>query len=143
MRLKDRRTIVTGAASGIGRAIAILFASEGAKVVIADIDSDGGNSVAKEILRSGGEALFVETDVSCGGDVKTMIVMAHNFLTGIDIVVNDAAAFVFGTVEEVGPEDWEKVFGVNVLGSVNSVKESLPYLRATEHPAIVNIASVS
>ncbi|HAE33471.1 MAG TPA: hypothetical protein DCF86_06460, partial [Dehalococcoidia bacterium] len=76
MRLKDRRTIVTGAASGIGRAIAILFASEGAKVVIADIDSDGGNSVAKEILRSGGEALFVETDVSCGGDVKTMIVMA-------------------------------------------------------------------
>ena len=143
MRLKDRRTIVTGAASGIGRAIAILFASEGAKVVIADIDSEGGNSVAKEILRSGGEALFVETDVSCGGDVKTMIVMAHNFLTGIDIVVNDAAAFVFGTVEEVGPEDWEKVFGVNVLGSVNTVKESLPYLRASEHPAIVNIASVS
>ncbi|MEC8891360.1 MAG: glucose 1-dehydrogenase [Chloroflexota bacterium] len=143
MRLKNRRAIVTGASSGIGRAIAVLFASEGAKVVIADIDRSGGKSAVNEITRAGGEALFVATDVSRGIDVELMIEKAYGFLGGIDILVNDAAAFVFGTVEEASATDWERVFSVNVLGSVNTVKESLPYLKESENSAIVNIASVS
>ena len=143
MRLGSRRTIVTGGASGIGRAICQLFAREGSKVVIADIDEHGGNETLSSIKDQGGDAFFVNTDVSSLESVSHLVDEALALMGGLDILVNDAAAFVFGKVEDVTHDDWEKVFGVNVIGPANTVKSSLPYLKQSSAPAIVNIASVS
>ena len=125
MRLESKKVIVTGGASGIGRAICKIFASEGASIVVADIDESGSQETLSQIESAGGKTTAVTTDVSSEDSV------------------NDAAAFIFGKVEDVGYKDWETVFGVNVIGAANTVKHSLPYLKESTSPNIVNIASVS
>jgi len=143
MRLKSKRVIVTGGASGIGRSVCEVFTREGASVVIGDIDSDGGQETVSIISKSGGESFFVQTDVSNEESVENFINTSVELLGGIDIVVNDAAAFIFGTVQDTTREDWEKVFGVNVIGPANIVSKSLPYLKECGNGSVVNIASVS
>jgi len=143
MRLASKKVIVTGGASGIGRSICNIFASEGASIVIADIDESGSQETLRQIESGGGKALAVTTDVSSDDSVSEMIKKATSFLDGIDVLVNDAAAFIFGKVEDVTQRDWETVFGVNVIGASNTVKYSPPYLKQSTSPNIVNIASVS
>lgn len=143
MRLHSKNAVITGGASGIGRAICRVFANEGANVVIADIDERGGSETADLIAEDGGTAMFIPTDVSSIDSVAQMVDACISSVGSIDILVNDAAAFVFGTIETVSPTDWEKVLGVNVLGTANTVKSSLPYLKDSSGAAIVNIASVS
>ena len=143
MRLASKKVIVTGGASGIGRSICNIFASEGASIVIADIDESGSQETLRQIESGGGKALAVTTDVSSDDSVSEMIKKATSFLDGIDVLVNDAAAFIFGKVEDVTQRDWETVFGVNVMGPASTVKHSLPYLKQSTSPNIVNIASVS
>lgn len=142
-RLLDKKIIVTGGASGIGRAICELFASEGGVLVIADIDDDGGQETLQRILETGGRAIFEHTDVTEPRDVEALIIKSVEYMGGIDILVNDAAAFVFGGLEDVSNEDWEKVFSVNVIGSANMIKFAMPYLKVGNGPSVVNIASVS
>src|SRR5512136_2470586 len=91
MRLIDKIAIITGAGSGIGRATAYLFAKEGAKVVIADIDDAGGEETAASIKASGGNAIFVHTDVSIAPEVESLIKTTKASFGRIDIVVNNAA----------------------------------------------------
>ncbi len=143
MRLESKRAVVTGGASGIGRAIGQVFAGEGARVAIADIDEAGGNATAESISGDGGEAFFISTDVSSASSVEHLIQESVDRMGGIDILVNDAAAFVFGGVEEVTQDDWGKVFGVNVIGTANTVRCAMPYLKESAGAAIVNIASIS
>ena len=143
MRLNSKNAVITGGASGIGRAICRVFANEGANIVIADIDERGGSETANLIIEDGGTAIFIPTDVSSIDSVDQMVAACISSVGSIDILVNDAAAFVFGTIETVSPTDWEKVFGVNVLGTANTVKSLLPYLKDSSGAAIVNIASVS
>lgn len=143
MRLRDKRAIVTGGAAGIGRAICELFAAEGARVAIADIDAAGGEETLARIRAAGGEALFATTDVSKESDVERMVKAAADAYGGVDVLVNDAAAFVFGEVQDVSEADWRRVFGVNVIGQAHCVKHTLPHLKAAGGGAIVNIASVS
>ena len=143
MRLKSKKVIVTGGASGIGRAICTVFAAEGASVVVADIDESGSMETLSQIQSEGGQAIAITTDVSSEESVAKMVLASASFLGGIDILVNDAAAFVFGSLENVSRQDWEKVFGVNVIGASNTIKHSLPYLKDSASPNIVNIASVS
>ena len=143
MRLKSKKVIVTGGASGIGRAICTVFAAEGASVVVADIDESGSIETLSQIQSEGGQAIAITTDVSSEESVAKMVLASASFLGGIDILVNDAAAFVFGSLENVSLQDWEKVFGVNVIGASNTIKPSLPYLKDSASPNIVNIASVS
>ena len=90
MRLRDRVAIITGAASGIGRATAQRFAREGAAVVIADINRSGGGACAEEIMASGGNAIFIETDVSEEGDLRRMVEAAVETYGGLDILHNNA-----------------------------------------------------
>ena len=143
MRLQDRVAIVTGGAAGIGRAICELFAEEGATVVVADIDTAGGNATAAAIVDSGRESIFVRTDVSDEQEVAALVESAADRYGAINILVNDAAAFVFGKVEDVTDADWQRVLGVNVLGPAYTVKHVLPHMRRAGGGAIVNIASVS
>ena len=143
MRLKDKVAVVTGGSAGIGRAICELFSEEGARVVIADINVDGGHETARLISEAGGDAAFVETDVSDEDQVANLVEAAVDSYGGINVLVNDAAAFIFGKVEDVTADQWERVIGVNVLGPAYTVKHSLPYLRAAGGGSIVNIASIS
>lgn len=142
-RLEGKNAIVTGSGNGIGRAIAERFASEGARVTVAEIEEDAGQETVGLIEQAGGKAHFVRTDTSDSSSVKESIASAISAHGELDLLVNNAAAFVFGKVEEVTQDDWAKVFGVNVIGYANCVRESLPSMRRNNGGAIVNIASVS
>lgn len=143
MRLNNKSVIVTGGAAGIGRAICEVFAEEGARVVVADIDDVGGAQTVDNIRASGGEATFVLTDVSKEAEVESLISTATTAYGTVNVLVNDAAAFVFGLVENVTDSDWQRVFGVNVIGAAYCVKHVMPVMKANGGGAIVNIASVS
>ena len=143
MRLENKRAIITGAGTGIGRAIAERFCREGAKVMVAEIEEPGGKQTVERILKSGGTAVFQQTDTSLEDSIQSMVERTVSEFGGIDIVVNNAAAFVFGSIEETGPEEWAKVLSVNVLGYANNIKSALPFLKKSKNAAIVNIASVS
>lgn len=142
MRLKSKRIVVTGGSSGIGKAICKLFAEQGARLVIGDLDENGGQETADEIRSAGGDARFLKTDVSNDQEAQALIKYAAAELGGIDIVINNAAAFVFGMVEDVSRKDWEKVMGVNVVGPATIVRYALPHLRKSGVGSIVNMASI-
>ena len=120
MRLKDMVAIITGAGQGIGRAYALRFADEGAKVVIAEINLENAQMVAREIEAKGGEALAIKTDVSDEASTQEMAQKTVERFGRIDILINNAA-FYYGI--GIKPwdawtmEDWNRSFAVNVLGS--------------------------
>ena len=143
MRLQNKNAIVTGGGNGIGRAIARRFASEGARVTVAELEEDSGRETVGMIEQAGGTAVFVETDTSDPAAVKRAVGAAVAAHGDVDLLVNNAAAFVFGSIEDVTQDDWMKVFGVNVIGYANCVREVLPSMRRSNGGAIVNIASVS
>ena len=143
MLLKDRVAIVTGSGNGIGRAIAQRFGREGAAITVAELEEEPGRETATAIEAAGGRALFHATDTSDDGSVKAMVAATVERFGAVNVLVNNAAAFVFGTVEEVTRQDWEKVFGVNVIGYANTVRACLPEFRKNGGGAVVNIASVS
>ena len=105
MRLRDKVAVVTGGASGIGRAICELFSEEGARIVIADIDSTGGLETPGLIEANGAHALFVKTDVSQENEVKNLVNATLECFGGVDVLVNDAAAFVFREIQDVTADD--------------------------------------
>jgi len=143
MRLKDKVAIVTGAGSGIGRAIAELFAAQGAAVVVADIDENGGRATVDAIRNTGARAELVRCDVSKLAECQAAVDAAVEHFGKLDIVVNNAAAFIYGSVEATTYEQWHKVWDVNVVGQAQMVKCALPPLRNAKGASIVNIASQS
>ena len=142
MRLSDKVTIVTGGASGIGRAICELFAQEGASLVVADTDSKEGQETVRRIKSTGGEAVFVQTDVSKEPAVEEMVRATVSAYGTINILVNNAAAFVFLPVEEVTDSDWQHVLGVNLMGAAYCTKHVLPEMKAGGGGSIINMGSI-
>jgi NAD(P)-dependent dehydrogenase (short-subunit alcohol dehydrogenase family) len=141
MRLKDKVAIVTGASSGIGQATAELFAEEGAKVVLADIDAENGESTAERIRQRSGQARFVKADISRQAEAKKITDEALATFGQVDILVNDAAAFVlkgFGAT----PQDWERSLSVNVIGTA-MVTEYVMEPMKKAGGAIVIVGSIS
>ena len=143
MLLENRVAIVTGAGNGIGRAIAERFAREGAAVTIAELEEGPGYEVAEAITAAGGKAMFHRTDTSDSESVRNAVQATVSRFGTVNVLVNNAAAFVFGTVETVTSEDWAKVFGINVIGYANTVRECLGEFRKNGGGTIVNLASVS
>ena len=129
MRLKDKNAIVTGSGNGIGKATAELFAKEGANVIVADIEEDSAKETVENIKKSGGEADFIKVDTSDLDSVERMVNFSIKKYGDINILVNNAAAFVFGKIEDIDQTDWNKVLGVNVIGYANCVQKSLDSLK--------------
>ena len=143
MRLKDKVAIVTGGANGIGRATAELFAREGAAVTVADIEADTAQEVANAIAAAGGRAIAVPADTASREAAEAAVARTLEAFGRLDILVNNAAAFVFGGIEEITEADWQKVLGVNVVGYANMVRACLPAFRAAGAGVVVNVSSVS
>lgn len=141
MRLADKVAIITGAGAGIGRATAILFAKEGAKVVIADCDPKGGAETVDLIKKDGGEATLALTDVSKASDVQNMVKATLDTYGRLDILVNNAGIFTEGNVVEITEADWHRVLGVNLSGVFLCSKYCVPEMVRRGGGAIVNIAS--
>ena len=137
-RLHGRRILVTGAASGMGRAIAEMFASEGAALALLDLNDGGVQAVADELSAAG-----YACDVSDRDAVNTVVANAGAALGGIDGVVNAAGILTIKPFGELEPESWDRMLAINLTGPFNIVHAALPFLRAAEKATIVNIASTS
>jgi len=143
-RLEGKVAIITGAASGIGRATAVLFTREGAKLVLADWHEEGLKETLRLVKKEGGEAVIKRTNIAREEEAKELIDLAFRSFSCIDIVCNNAG--ITGqlvTVEEQDGEDWNKVYAVNVLGAVFTTKHVAKHMQERKSGAIVNTASVA
>lgn len=141
-RLKGKVAIVTGATSGIGRASAVLLAREGAVVVAAGRREELGATLVAELRDEGLAADFVRTDVSVRLDVEALVAGAVERFGRLDIVVNDAATFLFKGVEETTEDEWDTVIDTNLKSVYLVCHAAIPHLRAAGGGSIVNVASV-
>lgn len=142
MKLMGKVAIVTGAASGMGKAMALRFAKEGAKVVAADLNLEGIEAVVKEIEDKNGEAKAVAVNVSQRKDVEKMIDTAVETFGTLDVLVNNAG--IMDKMEPVGDvqdEDWERILAVNVKGVMMAMRKAMPIFLEKESGVIINIAS--
>jgi NAD(P)-dependent dehydrogenase (short-subunit alcohol dehydrogenase family) len=139
--LEGKRAIVTGAASGIGRATATLFAAEGAAVVLADIDAAGASAAATTILASGGRAVAVACDVTRSDDCLRAVDTAVSSFGGLDIVFNNAGIIRRADVVETTEEEWDRVMAVNVRSVFLMSKHAIPVMVASGGGVIVSSGS--
>jgi len=141
-RLKDKVAIVTGGAAGIGEATSLLFAEQGAKVVVADLDKLAGEKTIAQIEKSGSKAIFVKTDVSDEEAVLAVCDKAVEHFGKLDILVNNAATFILKGIEAT-IEDWERSLRVNVIGASLMSRYAVEKMKQTGSGAIVNLSSIS
>jgi 3-oxoacyl-[acyl-carrier protein] reductase len=142
MRLKDKKAIVTGAGQGIGRAIAIKMAVEGADVVIADRNPETAGRVAKELEALDRKALCAIVDVVDRGTVERMLASAVETWGRIDILVNNAGFDRGGTLLKLRDEDWDAVLGVHLKGSFHCIQAVAPHMIGNRYGKIVNLSSI-
>lgn len=143
MRLENKVAIVTGGGSGIGQAIAILFAKEGAKVVVAGRRLEALQSTVAEIEKSGGEGLGVTADVSSFSSVQNLIQKTLEKFGRIDILVNNAGIYLPGDAVSTTEEDWDKVLAIDAKGAFLCSKAAIPSMIERGKGKIVNIASIA
>jgi NAD(P)-dependent dehydrogenase (short-subunit alcohol dehydrogenase family) len=143
-RLKDKVGIVTGASSGIGEATAVMFAKAGARLVLADIEAEGLNAVAKRIAEDGGTAIIKKTDVSSEEEVKALVALALESYAKVDIVCNIAGvAGDLASLDQQEKSVWQRVYDVNVMGAVYTTKHVCRHMQERKRGAIVNVSSVA
>ena len=142
-RLEGRRAIVTGAGSGIGRAIALRFAAEGARVAVADVDEAAATQVAAELGAGEGSALSCRVDVSRAAEVEALVGWVVERWGGLDVMVNNAGVGVAATTPDTEEADWDRLMAVNLKGTFLGMKYAIPAIRAAGGGAVVNIASVA
>ena len=148
MRLKDDVAIVTGGASGIGRAIAILFAKEGAKVVVADLqnesrfDEEQPADILDAIAEVGGTGIFVKTDVTNSQQVQDLIDKTIAEYGKIDILSNNAGIFIRNEITEVSDDEWDRVINTNLRGYFYTCRAVIPHMLEQGGGRIVNMSSI-
>ncbi|MEP7340452.1 MAG: glucose 1-dehydrogenase [Acidobacteriota bacterium] len=145
-RLKDKVAIITGSGAGIGQAAAVLFAEEGAKVVVGDLDRAGGEATQAQIQAAGGEAIFVQSDISKEEDARRLTDKALLAFGRVDVLVNNAATFVLKGLEAT-VEDWQRSLSVNVVGTSLVSRYASEAMKQNDDGAgsgaIVNLGSMS
>ena len=141
MKLTNKVSIVTGAGAGIGQATALLFAHKGARVVVADNDAAAGASTVALIRKAGGEATFVQADVSKAADAEKMVKTAVDTYGRLDILVNNAGIYTKGDVVNTAESDWDRIMNVNLKGVFLCSKYALSAMKKTGGGVIVNVAS--
>jgi len=144
MRLKDKLAVVTGAGNGIGRAIAEMFADQGASVLVVDIDETAGEETAGEIRKRGLPASFARVDVSKREQVESAVKMVGARQNRIDILVNNAAYIApqWHDVASVSDDEWDRCFRVCMMGTQYFTAETLKYMLPNKSGSIINISSV-
>lgn len=142
MKFKNRCVVITGAGSGIGRACALEFAKEGANVVIADINLDGGKQTVQLIEAANGAAIAIKTDVSKPGSVEALVEHTIKKFSAVHALVNNAAIQINKTIEDTSFEEWNLQLSINLGGVFLCSKYFLPYLRQTKG-SIINMSSVN
>ncbi len=143
MKLKDQVAMITGAAAGMGQAIAKLYAQEGAKVIVSDLSLQSAQATVDVIQAAGGQALAVAADVSNEADVQNLVKTTVSYFGTVDILVNNAG-IMDGFVPAAALTDtlWEKVMAVNATGPMRSIRQVLPLFIEKGHGVILNIASI-
>lgn len=143
MTLKEKVAIVTGAGSGIGKAVALTYAAEGAKVVVSDINEESGNATVEEIKKAGGDAFFVKADTSSAEDNKNLVAKTVEKYGRLDIACNNAG--IGGPSSPTGEYDiagWDKVIGINLNGVFYGCRYQLEQMEKNGGGSIVNMASI-
>jgi len=142
VKLGEKIAIVTGAGAGIGRAVALRMAREGAAVVVADVDEDAADSVVGEIRSEGGSAAFVFADVASEGEVEKMVAFAESEFGGLDVLVNNAGGVEEPYFPEGEPERWGRAIALNLCGVMLGVHFGVRAMKKCGGGAIVNISSM-
>ena len=138
MRLKDKVALVTGAGNGIGRAIALHMAREGARVVVSDIHTPSGEVTVEEIKREGGEARFCAADVSQEIEVRNLLQFVENTHSALHILVNNAGVEVVKPVTEITEQEWDWLVGINLKGVFLCVRAQVRHMRPRNQGVIIN-----
>lgn len=143
MEIENKRAIVTGAARGLGRAIAETLASSGARVIVVDIDESGLEETVRRIVGLGGEAFGFKADVTAPDDVSRMVAEAEIRLGGLEILINNAGGPPQTGFPTTDRAEWERCVRLNLHGPMLTIQSALPLMRRTGAAAIVNVASIA
>ena len=143
MKLKDKVVILTGASSGIGRSTAILFAKEGAKQVLSDVNDVEGKKTLEMVKREKGDALYMHCDVTKGTDVQKMVDQTLEKYGQIDILINNAGVVRVGQIEDMAEEEYNLLINTNLKGPYFCCHYVVPYLKQQQSGIIINVASVA
>ncbi len=143
MRLSKKVAAITGAGSGIGRASAMLFAKEGAKVIVADINDAAGGETVAAITSKGGDAFFLHTDVSKASDAENLIKITKEKYGNIDILFNNAGTPMSNiSIEDLDESTWDRIYTVNVKSVFLTMKYAIPVMKEAGKGVIINLASM-
>ena len=143
MNLVNKVAIVTGAGRGIGKAIAIALAREGANIIAIDVDIQTAEKVAKEIKSLDRQAWAIQVDVSDSKEVNRMVQLVLKKFKRVDILVNNAAIIRRGSIEDLKEDDWDRVIDVNLKGAFNCMKAVVGIMKKQRYGKIINISSIA
>ncbi len=142
-RLQDRVAVITASSSGMGKGIARLFASEGARVVISSRDEEKGRRAVASIVSCGGQAIFQRADVCLEADCRALIDKAVEVYGRIDVLVNNAGISTRGNLEDTSVELWDRIFATNVRSAFICMQQAVRYMKEQRGGSIINIGSVN
>ncbi|MDY7044573.1 MULTISPECIES: SDR family NAD(P)-dependent oxidoreductase [unclassified Virgibacillus] len=143
MKLENKVAIITGGGTGIGKKTALLFANEGAKLVITDINEESGRKTVDEIKALGSEGIFIKHDVSNEEDWKQVINETINHFSTIDVLFNNAGIYIIKPLVETELEEWNRLMSINVTGVFLGMKHAVPVMAKQKSGSVINASSVA